>query len=203
MPRTQKSTSLYIDTTTPTTPAKSLDKRYPFPPDMDLLPDNVEVPNDIRPYIPDGPIYMLDKRNYKSKKNKLIPPTYTYCTPRSALWFNFIQMGIKDGTLPFRDFSVDVSTPTSSHTISYNTSTRDFKSHDDIDSSDHNNFLNLQQNIQRSNQHQWNIINTQIDSNTTPENYKPINQSSVHKRKRSSTSYPDDSLEVGSSSNQY
>ncbi|CAB4380543.1 unnamed protein product [Rhizophagus irregularis] len=81
VPRSQRSFSLYIEAvTSATTVCKDI--VYPLPPDMDPVPDNIDIPNELRPYIPDGQIYMMDPLPYK-KNRKFRPPTYTYCIPGS------------------------------------------------------------------------------------------------------------------------
>ncbi|CAG8689476.1 hypothetical protein GLOIN_2v1848916 [Rhizophagus irregularis DAOM 181602=DAOM 197198] len=202
VPRSQKSTSFFIEAVTPST-TFCKDIVYPLPPDMDPVPDNIVVLNELRPYIPDGPIYMMDPLPYKKSK-KVRPPTYTYCIPGSRLWFDYLRKNIKNGTLPFRDFRVTTSSPISTHFTLDNTSVSDITSHNDNNIQQYNDFSNLQQNIMENNKRQWDIINVQLDNIIIKDSKDTSNQQSLYKKhKGTSTSYPDDSLEEGSTSAQY
>ncbi|CAB5383756.1 unnamed protein product [Rhizophagus irregularis] len=176
VPRSRKSSSLYIEAVSSAT-TFCKDIVYPLPPDMDPVPDNIDIPNEIRPYIPDGPIYMMDPLPRKQKKRNIKPPTYTYCIPGSRLWFDYLQKNIKNGTLPFRDFRITTSSPISTHPTLDSTS---------------------------NNKRQWDVVNTQLDNTIIQDaENTPTYQSLYKKHKGTSTSYPDDFLEEGSTSARY
>ncbi|CAB5373368.1 unnamed protein product [Rhizophagus irregularis] len=138
VPRSQRSFSLYIEAvTSATTVCKDI--VYPLPPDMDPVPDNIDIPNELRPYIPDGQIYMMDPLPYK-KNRKFRPPTYTYY------------------------FRVNTSSPISTHPTLDSSSLSDFTSHNDNNLQQHNDLLNLQQHIIENNKRQWDVVNTQLDN---------------------------------------
>ncbi|GBC15402.1 hypothetical protein GLOIN_2v1814432 [Rhizophagus irregularis DAOM 181602=DAOM 197198] len=196
VPRSQKSSSLYIEPVASATPFCK-DIIYPLPPDMDPVPDNIDIPNKLRPYIPDGPIYMMDSTPYKKSK-KIRPPTYTYCIPGSRLWFDYLQKNIKNGNLPFRDFRVTNSSPISTHPTLDSTPVNDLTLYNDINTQQNNDLSNLQQNIMENNKRQWDVVKTQLD-NIIIQELEPLNK----KQKGTSTSYPDDSLEEGSTSARY
>ncbi|CAG8666845.1 uncharacterized protein OCT59_026587 [Rhizophagus irregularis] len=203
VPRSQKSSSLYIDDVASTT-TFCKDIIYPLPPDMDPVPDNIDIPNELRPYIPDGPIYMLDPSSNKKNKKKVKPPTYTYCIPGSRLWFDYLRKNIKNGILPFRDFRVNTSSPISTHPISDSSSLSDSISRNNNNLQQHNDLLNLQQHIIENNKRQWNVINTQLDNVIIQDSQNTSNQHSVHKKpKRTYSSYLADSLDEGFTSARY
>ncbi|PKY20397.1 hypothetical protein RhiirB3_433687 [Rhizophagus irregularis] len=202
VPRSQNASSLYIESVAlATTFCKDI--IYPLPPDMDPVPDNIDIPNELRPYIPDGPIYILDhepskKNKNKKKPKKIKPPTYTYCLPGSRLWFDYLEKNIKNGTLPFRDFRVTNSSPIPTHPTSDSTSVNDLTLYNDNNIQPNNDLSILQQNIMENNKRQWDVVNTQLD-NIFIQDPESLDK----KRKRSSTSYHDDSLEEGSTSARY
>ncbi|CAB4472809.1 unnamed protein product [Rhizophagus irregularis] len=183
VPRSQNASSLYIESVAlATTFCKDI--IYPLPPDMDPVPDNIDIPNELRPYIPDGPIYILDhepskKNKNKKKPKKIKPPTYTYCLPGSRLW-------------------VTNSSPISTHPTSDSTSVNDFTLLNENNIQPNNDLSILQQNIMENNKRQWDVVNTQLD-NIFIQDPESLDK----KRKRSSTSYHDDSLEEGSTSARY
>ncbi|CAB5358291.1 hypothetical protein RhiirA5_467105 [Rhizophagus irregularis] len=202
VPRSQKSTSLYIEAVAPAT-TFCKDIVYPLPLDMDPVPDNIDIPNELRPYIPDGPIYMMDPLPYKKSK-KVRPPTYTYCIPGSRLWFDYLQKNIKNGILPFRDFRVNTSSPISTHPTLDSTSVSDLTLHNDNNIQQNNDLSILQQNIMENNKRQWDVINTQLDNIIIHNSEDTSNQQSLYKKHKGiSSSYPDDFLEEGSTSARY
>ncbi|CAB5344006.1 unnamed protein product [Rhizophagus irregularis] len=180
VPRSQNASSLYIESVAlATTFCKDI--IYPLPPDMDPVPDNIDIPNELRPYIPDGPIYILDhepskKNKNKKKPKKIKPPTYTYCLPGSRLWFDYLEKNIKNDSTSVNDFTL-----LNENNIQPN-----------------NDLSILQQNIMENNKRQWDVVNTQLD-NIFIQDPESLDK----KRKRSSTSYHDDSLEEGSTSARY
>ncbi|RGB22502.1 hypothetical protein C1646_822518 [Rhizophagus diaphanus] len=66
-----------------------ISKTFSLPPNMDPTPNPSLIPNDIRPYIPDGKICI------KRKKKKHGETQYTYLTPGSESWIEYIRKNIK------------------------------------------------------------------------------------------------------------
>ncbi|RGB30457.1 hypothetical protein C1646_765335 [Rhizophagus diaphanus] len=91
------------------------DELYPLPPLMDPVADPSLIPHDIRPYIPDGPIYIEEQ----VRRRRKIQIERTYVVPGLALWIKYIRDNIKNGLLPRREFqitpaSTSQSTPSNS-----------------------------------------------------------------------------------------
>ncbi|RGB35992.1 hypothetical protein C1646_784371 [Rhizophagus diaphanus] len=96
------------------------DELYPLPPLMDPVADPSLIPHDIRPYIPDGPIYIEEQVRRRQKFHV----ERTYVVPGSALWIKYIRDNIKNGLLPWREFqitpaSTSQSTPSNSAVPSF------------------------------------------------------------------------------------
>ncbi|CAB5320716.1 unnamed protein product [Rhizophagus irregularis] len=78
------------------------------------------------------------------------------------------------------------------------TPVNDLTLYNDINTQQNNDLSNLQQNIMENNKRQWDVVKTQLD-NIIIQELEPLNK----KQKGTSTSYPDDSLEEGSTSARY